>query len=163
MPPIWLPGLWPTLRSTARRIYRCIQSSPNHVTSSSNFIRETNGVHHQHYHERQPISNVKGHDLGILGVLIHLIGDAINNVGVIVAALVIWFTTFDGRFYADPGVSMGIALLILLSSVPLGICYFMISALANALFLVRNSGRILLESAPRNVNITQVQRDLEMV
>jgi len=63
---------------------------------------------------------VKGHDLGVMGVLIHVIGDAINNVGVIIAALVIWLAKYDGRFYADPGVSVGIALLILASAIPLG-------------------------------------------
>jgi len=31
-----------------------------------------------------------GMDLGILGVLIHVIGDAINNIGVIISALIIW-------------------------------------------------------------------------
>lgn len=60
------------------------------------------------------------HDLGVMGVLIHVIGDAINNVGVIIAALVIWLAKYDGRFYADPGVSVGIALLILASAIPLG-------------------------------------------
>ncbi len=55
-----------------------------------------------------------------MGVLIHVIGDAINNVGVIIAALVIWLAKYEGRFYADPGVSVGIALLILASAVPLG-------------------------------------------
>jgi len=60
------------------------------------------------------------HDFGMMGVLIHVIGDAINNVGVIIAATVIWKAKFEGRFYADPGVSMGISFLILLSSLPLG-------------------------------------------
>ena len=55
-----------------------------------------------------------------MGVLTHVIGDAINNIGVIVAALVVWLAKYDGRFYADPGVSAGIALLILASAVPLG-------------------------------------------
>ncbi len=52
----------------------------------------------------------------MLGVMIHVIGDALNNVGVIIAALVIWRTDYDARFYADPGVSMGIAIMILLLS-----------------------------------------------
>lgn len=63
----------------------------------------------------------KGYDLGVLGVLIHVLGDAINNIGVIVAALVIWLTDYSGRYYADPAVSMAIALMILGTSVPLGV------------------------------------------
>lgn len=83
----------------------------------------------------------------MLGVLVHVIGDALNNVGVIVAALVIWQTNYDARFYADPGVSLGIALMILVSSLP----------------LVKNSGTILLQSAPRGVDLSDVKHDLEKV
>jgi len=82
-----------------------------------------------------------------MGVLIHVISDAVNNVGVIIAALVIWLAKFDGRYYADPGVSMGIALLILLSSLP----------------LVKNSGSILLESVPLGVSPDDIKHDLEKI
>lgn len=68
------------------------------------------------------MSQTKGHnhDLGMMGVLLHVIGDAANNVGVIIAATVIWKANYPARFYADPAVSMAIALMILLSSIPLG-------------------------------------------
>jgi len=59
-----------------------------------------------------------------MGVLVHLVGDAINNIGVIIAAAVIWKAKYEGRFYADPGVSMGIAIMILLSALPLGKIFF---------------------------------------
>lgn len=80
-----------------------------------------------------------------MGVLIHVIGDALNNLGVIIAALVIWFADYEGRYYADPGVSMGIAFMILLSALP----------------LVKHSGAILLQSAPRGVDLADVKHDLE--
>lgn len=54
------------------------------------------------------------------GVLLHVLCDAANNLGVIAAALVIWLAKYDGRYYADPGTSMGIGLMIILSSIPLG-------------------------------------------
>ena len=88
-----------------------------------------------------------GRDLGMMGVFIHVIGDALNNIGVIIAAVVIWQTHYDARFYADPGVSMGIAIMILLSAIP----------------LVKNSGTILLQSAPRGVDLDDVKHDLEKV
>lgn len=88
-----------------------------------------------------------GRDLGMLGVLIHIIGDAINNIGVIIAAVVIWQTRFEGRFYADPAASMFIAIMIFVSAIP----------------LTRNSGAILLQSAPRGVEIADVKHDLEQV
>lgn len=56
----------------------------------------------------------------MMGVLLHVIGDAANNLGVIIAALVIWLARYEGRYYADPGTSMGIAIMIILSSFPLG-------------------------------------------
>lgn len=83
----------------------------------------------------------------MLGVLIHVVGDAINNIGVIIAAVVIWQTHYPARFYADPGASMGIAIMILLTALP----------------LVKNSGTILLQSAPRGVEIDDVKHDLEKV
>lgn len=58
-------------------------------------------------------------DLASLAVMLHVIMDAINNIGVIIAALVIWRTKYGGRFYADPGVSMGISIMLIFSSFPI--------------------------------------------
>ncbi|KAI1339465.1 cation efflux protein [Xylariaceae sp. FL0016] len=104
------------------------------------------GAHSDHRHTITKLQ-APGRDLGMMGVLIHVIGDALNNVGVIIAALVIWLTDYQGRFYADPGVSMGIAIMILLSSLP----------------LVKNSGKILMQSAPRGVDLDDVKHDLEKI
>ncbi|CAI7572410.1 unnamed protein product [Penicillium manginii] len=82
-----------------------------------------------------------------MGVLLHVLCDAANNLGVIASALVIWLAKYDGRYYADPGVSMGIAIMIMVSSVP----------------LIRRSGHILLESAPIGLDLSDVQHDLEKV
>merc|ERR1712093_399253 len=107
-------------------------------------LQDTTHPHQDHRHQVIEPKG-KGHDLGMMGVLVHLIGDAINNIGVIIAAAVIWKAKYEGRFYADPGVSMGIAIMILLSALP----------------LVRNSGTILLESVPLGVNLDDVKHDLE--
>lgn len=56
----------------------------------------------------------------MMGVLLHVLGDAANNLGVMIAALVIWLTQYEARFYADPATSLGIAAMIMLSSIPLG-------------------------------------------
>ncbi|CAI7630384.1 unnamed protein product [Penicillium pancosmium] len=101
-------------------------------------------VHENHRHNNiQP--SKKGYDLGMLGVLIHVLGDAANNVGVIISALVIWLTSYPARYYADPAVSMAIAIIILTTSIP----------------LVRNSGKILLESVPTGINLEDIRHDLE--
>ncbi|EED21007.1 cation efflux protein/ zinc transporter, putative [Talaromyces stipitatus ATCC 10500] len=94
------------------------------------------------------IGDVKSsHDLNSLGVLIHLLGDALNNIGVMVSALVIWLTKHEGRFYADPAASMLIACMIMLTSAPLAL----------------SSGRILIQSLPTNVNCEDVNRILTSV
>ncbi|KAI9790072.1 MAG: hypothetical protein M1816_005542 [Peltula sp. TS41687] len=109
-------------------------------------VSEKANPHEGHRHKtRQSVS--RGRDVGMLGVLIHVLGDALNNVGVIIAALVIWLAKYDGRYYADPGVGVGIALLILVSATP----------------LVRNSGIILLGGVPLAVDLEDVKSDLEMV
>ena len=81
---------------------------------------------HLHEHEdSNGHSHSPGHghdhgDLGMVGVLLHVLCDAANNLGVMAAALVIWLARYDGRYYADPGVSTGIAIMIMISSIPLG-------------------------------------------
>ncbi|KAK8011716.1 hypothetical protein PG990_010681 [Apiospora arundinis] len=125
--------------------------SPGEIGSSSTEDFETLtpiSAHADHRHTVAKFqSSSSDQDLGMLGVLTHVLSDALNNIGVIIAALVVWLTHYDARFYADPGVSMGIAVMILLSSVP----------------LVKNSGKILMESAPHGVDLGDVKHDLEKV
>ncbi|CAI7650010.1 unnamed protein product [Penicillium bialowiezense] len=127
-------------------------------------LHESHATHHDHKHlhlekdhcEDSGHGHGHGHshgghdhgDLGMMGVMVHVIGDAINNIGVMAAGLVIWLAApHPGRYYADPGVSMFIAILIMLSSIP----------------LMRNAGLILLESAPTSVSMSDVKHDLEKI
>lgn len=75
--------------------------------------------HREHRHKVN-LKDLKEHDLGMMGVMVHVLGDAVNNIGVIIAAAVIWRTDFPGRYYADPAVGLFIAGMILWSSIPLG-------------------------------------------
>ncbi|UZP45586.1 hypothetical protein NXS19_013398 [Fusarium pseudograminearum] len=88
-----------------------------------------------------------GRDLGMLGVFIHVLGDAVNNIGVIIAAVIIWKAEGQGRYYADPAVGVFISLMILASAVP----------------LVKNSGAILLQTAPRGLNLDDIKHDIEKI
>lgn len=88
-----------------------------------------------------------GRDLGMVGVVVHVIGDAINNIGVIISALVIWKAEGDGRFYVDPAIGVFIAVMIFLTAIP----------------LTKNSGGILLQIAPDGINLDDVKHDIEMV
>lgn len=57
-------------------------------------------------------------DLALMAVLVHIMGDCANNLGIIIAGLIIWQTDYSGRYYADPAVGMAIAVMIVLSSLP---------------------------------------------
>jgi Co/Zn/Cd efflux system component len=69
-------------------------------------------------HAKKPARKA-GRDLGMFGVLLHVIGDAINNIGVMISAGAIWGAKSDSKYYADPAVSMAIAFMILGTSIPL--------------------------------------------
>jgi zinc transporter 1 len=106
--------------------------------------------HHEHRHRifaKKARSKSQHQDYGMAGVILHLAGDAFNNMGVIIAGLVIWKTTSPNRFYADPAVSLVIALMILLSSLP----------------LVKRTGHILLQSPPDGLDVADIKHDLEKI
>jgi cobalt-zinc-cadmium efflux system protein len=83
------------------------------------------------------LSRSGGESLNVEGALSHVIADVLGSVGAIVAALIILLT---GWRYADPLISVFIALLILGSSWK----------------LLRDSVGILLEQAPRGLDVNEV-------
>ncbi|KAK3306985.1 cation efflux family-domain-containing protein [Chaetomium strumarium] len=102
--------------------------------------------HAGHRHVRHSVKP-PGRDLGMVGAFLHVIGDMATNLGVILAAAVMWKTSSPARFYADPAIGMAIALLIFFSAVP----------------LVRRSGEILLQSAPEGVKLEDIKHDIEKI
>jgi cobalt-zinc-cadmium efflux system protein len=84
------------------------------------------------------------HDLNIRSAFLHVLGDTLSSVAVIVAAIWIAFT---GQTFVDPLLSIAIALLILVSSFS----------------LLREAFRILLQFAPPDVDTEAVIRDIESV
>ena len=80
-------------------------------------------------------------DLNIRGVFLHVMGDALGNVGVIATALFIWLTPYAWRFYSDPVVSLFISFIILTSAIP----------------LCRAASRILLMATPGSINIDDIR------
>jgi len=77
------------------------------------------------------------HDLNIRGAFLHLIADCLSSVGVLAAGAIVWFT---GWVRADPLIAAGISLLILVWCIS----------------LVRDSGRILLESVPSHMKLDEI-------
>ncbi|KAK7981129.1 hypothetical protein PG989_013586 [Apiospora arundinis] len=104
-------------------------------------------VHGEHLHTTKQADHKPGFDFGMMGVLLHVLGDAVNNIGVMVAAIIIWLVKGDQRMYADPAISMAISLMIFTSAIP----------------LVKNTGKVLLGYVPNGIDVQEVRHDIEKV
>ncbi|KAL1747821.1 cation efflux protein [Schizophyllum fasciatum] len=120
------------------QVPRAVPATPAHIHEGHNHTQSV-GAPSRHGHS---VGN-----LGIAGVIVHLFGDAINNIGVIIASLVIWKVHSSQRFYADPAASLVISLIIFSSAIP----------------LTSKSGRILLEAAPVDLDLEKVKDDLSAI
>lgn len=121
------------------------QNHPDHVVPDNPEIC-TIPTHAYHMHLLAKPTN-HGMDLSIMGVMIHVFGDAINNIGVIIAAVFIWLSKSPACFYADPAVSLWIAIMILITAIP----------------LTKRSGKIRLQSVPLGVKIKDIKHDIESI
>lgn len=105
--------------------------------------------HKQHRHAQpKEQSSGGGHshgDLNMRGVFLHVLGDALGNVGVIATALFIWLTDFSWRFYMDPAISLIITAIILASAIP----------------LCKAASRILLQAVPAGISVEDIKADIE--
>jgi len=81
-------------------------------------------------------------NLNIKSVFYHMIGDAASSIGIVIASIIILYTNFN---ILDPIVSIGISMVIL---------YWAWSVL-------KESTRILLEMAPKGLNIDTINDDLK--
>ena len=106
--------------------------------------------HDAHNHNKPKMPSEKGHghnhaDMGMNAMILHVMGDALGNIGVIVSALIIWLTTWSGRFYADPAVSLFITLIILKSTIP----------------LTKATAKILLQATPDHIDVNDIKEDIQ--
>lgn len=81
-------------------------------------------------------------NLNIKGVFYHMIADAASSVGIVGAAIIIYYTKWN---IVDPLVSIGISVIIIFW----------------AWGILRESGKILLEMAPTGLNVEIVTKDLK--
>ncbi|OTA07645.1 hypothetical protein A9Z42_0085830 [Trichoderma parareesei] len=101
--------------------------------------------HHEHRHIsfERPLPH-RNH--GAFAVLLHLVGDAISNIGVIASALIIWRCHGEKRYYADPAVSLLISMIIFYTGLKAS----------------WKSGLILLQTAPKALDPEDVKHDIQM-
>ena len=112
--------------------------------------RTESDVHGSHNHTKPNSADQKGHghshgDLNMRGVFLHVMGDALGNIGVIVSALIIWLTEYSWRYYVDPGISLVITVIILCSAIP----------------LCKAASRILLQAVPAGMSIDHIKQDID--
>ena len=81
-------------------------------------------------------------NLNIRSIFYHMFADAISSIGIVIAALVIMYTNWT---FIDPFVSIGISIVILFW----------------AWGILKDSTRILLETAPKGLNIDMISDDLK--
>lgn len=132
---------------------RKTNGSVKHRQDSGQTHKHKDVIHHQplhadHKHNQPKAASSGGHshgDLNMRGVFLHVMGDALGNIGVIGSALIIWLTNFSWRFYVDPGVSLVITVIILGSAIP----------------LCKAASRILLQAVPAGISIDDIKADIE--
>jgi cobalt-zinc-cadmium efflux system protein len=81
------------------------------------------------------------HDLNFRSLLVHNLGDALSNIAILVGALVM---RYSGMFWLDSLLGVGIGLLVLWSSAD----------------ILKESGHILLEGRPRQLQLPEVARTM---
>jgi len=88
----------------------------------------------------------RGHEesLNVRGAYFHVLGDLLGSIGALAAGTIIMTT---GWYLADPIISIGIALLILIG----------------AWRLMRESTDVLLEATPRHISLAEVERQISTV
>jgi zinc transporter 1 len=93
---------------------------------------------HEVDEQEQLMRNSHSHsmNLNVRGVLLHIIGDALGSVAVLITAAVIQYTTWEYRILVDPICSLVISVILIFTTVP----------------LLRKSVAILLHTAPSSMS-----------
>merc|ERR1711939_1242842 len=103
--------------------------------------------HLGHNHNKLKQITKSESDMGTSAMILHVIGDGLGNAGVIASALIIWLTPWSGRLYADPAVSLFIAVIILKTTIP----------------LTSASAKILLQGTPDHLDINDIKDDVQEI
>ncbi|ODV88518.1 hypothetical protein CANCADRAFT_32092 [Tortispora caseinolytica NRRL Y-17796] len=116
------------------------------VGSSDDDLEQATHKYHFHTISDRVSKKKKGNtkSLNMQGVFLHVMGDALGNVGVIAAALVIWHFKGHWKYYMDPLISLFITAIILSSAIP----------------LCKTTSKILLQATPKGFKIKEVEKDI---
>ncbi|XP_060557116.1 proton-coupled zinc antiporter SLC30A1-like [Ruditapes philippinarum] len=79
--------------------------------------------------------------LNMRAVFLHVLGDALGSVIVVISALVIWFVDEDWVYYVDPGMSIVMVFIIFSTTIP----------------LLKKAALILLQAVPTHIQVTDIK------
>jgi len=100
---------------------------------------------HEHEHDHAGEEDAEAHeeaeDLNVRSAFLHVVGDAVSSVGVIVAAGVIWFTGWE---WVDPLMSVFIGVIIVISSWR----------------VLKSSLHILVEGVPEHLSVEKIGQSM---
>lgn len=82
--------------------------------------------------------------LNMRAVFLHVLGDALGSVIVVISALVIWFVDKDWVYYVDPGMSIVMVCIILSTTIP----------------LLKEAALILLQTVPTHIQVTDIKEKI---
>ncbi|KAF9822046.1 hypothetical protein IEO21_00040 [Rhodonia placenta] len=128
--------------SSTDHTHRTDETTP--LLSSETASASSEGSHSEHGNNKHASGHSHGHSHGSMNMhalLLHVLGDALGNVGVIATGLIIWQTSLSWKYYFDPMISLVITVIIFSSALP----------------LVRSTSFILLQGVPSTVSIEDVK------
>ncbi|KAL0959120.1 hypothetical protein HGRIS_014415 [Hohenbuehelia grisea] len=105
---------------------------------------EGNGPSHHDHHGHHGHTHSHAGSMNMRALVLHVFGDALGNVGVIAAGLIIWLTSWSFKNHFDPLISLVITVIIFLSAFP----------------LVKSTCYILLQRAPSEVSVEGVRTSI---
>jgi len=112
--------------------------SSENLSENTPLLYNEEGHNHKHNHHHPQGS------MNMRALVLHVVGDALGNVGVILTGLIIWLSTWQYKFYCDPVISLIITVIIFSNSLP----------------LVRSASFILLQGVPPTVSLEEVKNSI---
>ena len=101
------------------------------------------GHDHGHHHGHSHGTDVpEGRNINVDAAFLHVLGDMLMSVGVIIAALFIYF--YPSLWYADPLCTYLFSVIVMTTTLP----------------IIKNIIGIMMEGAPKNIDVEQLESDL---
>lgn len=100
---------------------------------------------HQGDHGHSHGDGVHHEDMNVKAIFLHILGDALASLAVILTGFVVHYSTWEYKYTVDPFVSMGISVIILSSTIP----------------LTKRACKVLLQATPGHVNPSELKRDIQ--